>query len=596
MEVLTVVGSASRKDRFSVPGAWEATLARLETGGVPQVGSPAFPVWLSAWPRWLPGLWSVALAVLLLGPGLGPGYVLTYDMVWVPDLAVRTDTLGLGTALPRAVPSDAVVAVLDEILPGAVLQKVVLLGALVGAGVGAARLAPPASTAGRLAAVSVYLWNPFVVERLLIGHWPVILGYAVLPWVITGARRVRETGRLPAYLLLLLPLGSLSSGAGLVTAAVLLAFSLTRRRRTNGLVVVTAAAANAPWLVAGLLHAGSAESAAVGARVFALHGVGELPAPLAAAGLGGIWNAEVVLPTRQGPWGVLALLVLVLLAAAGVRSLVGSVPRRDVAALAGCWVVGWGVATATWAQPAAMGWLVSTVPGAGVLRDGARLLAMCAPLLTVLVAHGVARTVGMVRVQPSRASLAVAVVLAPVAVMPDAAFGASGRLAAVDYPEAYADVRAEVAGWRDGGGVGDALVLPFTSYRAPEWNGGRKVLDPVARFVTVPTVTSDELVVSGVVVPGEDPRARTVQSVLEVGDQRERERALAALGLGVVVEEQGTADGARFAVTPLDEGRERPVPTGWWVAMLAAWTAFVGLVAGAGARIAWAAGRWATRR
>jgi hypothetical protein len=584
-----------------VPGAREAALAWLETGGVPQVGSPAFPEprspWLH-WPRWLPSIWSLVLAVLLLGPALEPGYVLTYDMVWVPDLALRTDTVGLGTGLPRAVPSDAVVAVLDEALPGALLQKAVLLGALVGAGIGAARLAPAGSTAGRLAAVSVYLWNPFVVERLLIGHWPVLVGYAVLPWVITGARRVRETGRLPAYLLLLVPLGSLSPGAGLVTAAVLLAFSLTRRRwRTNAVVLATAAAANAPWLVSGLLHAASAESAAVGARLFALQRAGELPAPLAAVGLGGIWNAEVVLPSRQGAMGVVALVVLVLLAAVGVRSLVRSAARRDVVALVGCWAFGWALATATWAQPEALGWLVSTVPGAGLLRDGARLLALCAPLLAVLVAHGVAVVVQLVRVQPSRASVAVAVVLAPVAVMPDAAFGASGRLAAVDYPGAYPDVRSEVAAWRSGGGVGDVLVLPFTSYRAPEWNGGRKVLDPVARFVTVPTMTSDELVVSGVAVPGEDPRGRAVQQLLEVEDAVARKEGLAALGIGVVVEEQRTAGGVRFAVTPLEEVRDRRVPTSWWAAVLTAWTAFGGLVVGAAVVIAAdSARRWATGR
>ena len=49
-------------------------------------------------------------------------------MVWVPDLALRASCLGLGTALPRAVPSDAVVAVLDEVVPAMLLQKAVLSG------------------------------------------------------------------------------------------------------------------------------------------------------------------------------------------------------------------------------------------------------------------------------------------------------------------------------------------------------------------------------------------------------------------------------------------------------------------------------------
>ncbi|MDN5894868.1 MAG: hypothetical protein L0H93_12680, partial [Nocardioides sp.] len=127
----------------------------------------------------LPWLWSAALAVVMLGPALFlPGYVLSYDMVWVPDLSLRPDFLGLGTALPRAVPSDAVVSVLDEVIPGMVLQKVVLAAALIWAGAGAARMVDGLPVLGRCVAASFYVWNPFVIERLVIGHWTVLVAYA----------------------------------------------------------------------------------------------------------------------------------------------------------------------------------------------------------------------------------------------------------------------------------------------------------------------------------------------------------------------------------------------------------------------------------
>ncbi|MDQ2669550.1 MAG: hypothetical protein M3Y31_02875, partial [Gemmatimonadota bacterium] len=132
--------------------------------------------------RAAPVVWAVVLSVLLLGPVLGPGYLLTYDMVWVPDLALRSDFLGAGTALPRAVPSDAVVALLDVVVPGMLLQKLVLLGALVLGGLGAASLAGR-STLARLVAVSVFVWSPYAVERLWIGHWPLLLCWAALPWL-----------------------------------------------------------------------------------------------------------------------------------------------------------------------------------------------------------------------------------------------------------------------------------------------------------------------------------------------------------------------------------------------------------------------------
>ena len=137
------------------------------------------------------------LALLLLGPALAPGYVLSYDMVWVPDLDMRSDFLGLATSLPRVVPSDAVVAVLDSVVPGMVLQKVVLLGSLVAGGLGAARLVPDLSLVGKLAVISCYQWSPLVAERLLIGHWPVLIAWACLPWVLHLTQRWRRDDVLP---------------------------------------------------------------------------------------------------------------------------------------------------------------------------------------------------------------------------------------------------------------------------------------------------------------------------------------------------------------------------------------------------------------
>ena len=150
--------------------------------------------------RWAPTTWALVLALLLLGPALGHGYVLSYDMVWVPDLTLRPDFLGVGSGLPRAVPSDAVVSVLDAIIPGMLLQKVVLLGSLVSGGVGAALLTDTTSVTARLVATTVYEWSAFVGERLLMGHWPVLLGFAALPWVILACQSWRRSGRTPVAL------------------------------------------------------------------------------------------------------------------------------------------------------------------------------------------------------------------------------------------------------------------------------------------------------------------------------------------------------------------------------------------------------------
>ena len=549
---------------------------------------------MPGWRRVVPVLWSVLLAALVLGPALGPGYVLSYDMVWVPDLALRPDVLGVGSGLPRAVPSDAVVAVLDEIVPGMLLQKLVLLGALAGGGLGILRLAPRESLTGQLVAVSVYQWNPFVAERLVLGHWPLLVGYAVLPWLVLAAREWRTTGVLPWRLWWLVPLGSLSASAGLATGVVLVAFATERRVRRWAATLALLAVGNAPWLVSGLLHAADATTDPAGARAFALHTEGVLPAPVAALGLGGIWNAEVVPASRDGLLGWLSVLALLGLAAAGLRGLRAHLGRRDQLALIGCVAAAWLAAVLTWAVPSAMSWTVTHVPGAGLLRDGTRILAIAGPGLALAAGHGAARFTAALRraapAAPAAAGLAVALVLLPLALLPDVGFGVSGRLGAVGYPDGYARARAAVAARQDVGASGDVVLLPFSSYRQPLWNRGRKVLDPMGRYLTPDYLAGDDLLVSDVRIAGEDPRARAAVRALARPTPEARSRGLAALGIRFAVTDRDVAGAPRVAgralvpetgrirVQELAGARERIVPAGWRVAMAVAWAAYLAMV------------------
>ncbi|NYD41545.1 hypothetical protein [Nocardioides panaciterrulae] len=493
--------------------------------------------------RLLPRAWAVLLPLLLLGPALGAGYVLSYDMVWVPDLAMRPDFLGLGTALPRAVPSDAVVAVLDELVPGMLLQKVVLLGALLLAGFGALRLAG-GTPVGGLAAVSVYVWNPFVAERLGLGHWTVLLGYAVLPWLVLEGARYRRGERVGVLPWLLLPLGSLSAGAGLASALALLVPGLGRgRRRRNLLLVAACLAANAPWLVAGLLHVTTATSTTAGS-VFRLGREGSLPGPLAALTLGGVWNSEVVPGSRHSLLLTgLGTVALVGAAAYGLRPLRRRLGDRTTGALVGLWAVGFLLAAGTWALPGATGRLAAHVPGGGLLRDGGRWLALCGPLLAALVAAALDRLAVRVRDADARVLVALAGALLPLALLPDAAWGLAGRLQPVSYPADYAAARAAVAA---SPAPGDVLLLPFTSYRAPSWNHDRKVLDPVGRYLTRDYLASDELGVSRQVLAGEDPRVPQVLAALQADDPAQRAQRLGSLGVGLVVQEHGVPASSRY--------------------------------------------------
>lgn len=541
----------------------------------------------------MPAAWALVLAVLMLGPAMGPGYVLSYDMVWVPDLALSRDALGLGSALPRAVPSDAVVAALDEAVGGMVLQKLVLLLPLVAAGAGCARLAG-GSTAAQLTATSVAVWNPFVVERLVIGHWPVLIGYGVLPWLLIAGSRWRSEGTLPAALPVLLLLGSLSPTTGLASCVALAASATGRSWSQGRRVALLVVAANSPWLVSGLLHAGSATSSDAGG-VFAAGPEGLLPAPLAALTLGGIWNVEVIPDSRMGVRAILftglVLLLALLGAVAARRRRLSDVP---ISTLAVCWAVGYLVAVLGWAVPDAVGWVAAHVPGGGLVRDGSRLLALAAPLTAVLCAGGAERVLAWMPDPFTRVVVAASLALSPVALMPDAGMAAGGRLDPVHYPQAYGELRARVADAPQG----DVVLLPFESYRAPEWNDDyRPVLAPLGRYLGRTVVTDDRLVVDGEVVAGEDPRAAKVRAALGQPSHALRADGLRAAGVGLVLTEllEGhpapalesrvvwRGDGLVLSTLGGDVSGFEP-PGTWLGAMAAAWTTWLGLLLLAGWR------------
>ncbi len=273
------------------------------------------------------------------------------------------------------------------------------------------------------------------------------------------------------------------------------------------------------------MQSSTATSDPVGAELFATADEGLLPGPLAALSFGGIWNAEVVPASRTGWAGVVLTALLVAAAAVAVVRLARG--RARVTGLGGlvvCWAVGYGLAVLSWAAPGVLGWLAAHVPGGGLLRDGSRLLGLAVPLAVVLVAVAVDALLDRLPDRPTRVLVGGVLALVPLSLMPDALWGVGGQLSAVSYPAAYDDARAAVSR----APAGDAVSLPFVSYRAPVWNdGGRRVLDPLGRYLDRPVVVNDELVVSGTRIAGEDPRAAQVRTALEAPSPEARAAAAA---------------------------------------------------------------------
>ncbi|MQY07043.1 hypothetical protein [Actinomadura macrotermitis] len=472
--------------------------------------------------RHLPGLAGAALGLLVLGPALLPGFVLTYDMVFVPDPVLAPATFGLGAGFPRQVPSDAVVALASAVAPAWLVQKALLLAVFVIGGAGAARLVPSRQPMPRLAAAVFYVWNPYIAERLLLGHWALLLGYAGLPWVVRATLKAAEphgTRRLVRALIPAAIGGFAAMGLSALVAAAALAVSGDRRRAALRVVPVFAALA-LPFVVPALLFAGGRGGATdpAGVDLFAARADGPFGAFGSLLSLGGIWNGEVV-PPGYGTWfGATGLLLLSLTSmaafAVAARRADGSLRALAVAAVAGLLIASLGV---TAPGRDLLRGLVGLWPGFGALRDGQVYIAP----LALLQAVGWGCLVGFLagaRADAGRLALGAVVLVVPIALSAGLAWGIGGRLDAVSYPRGWAEARDVM---RRDDVAGRVLSLPWGSHRRFPWNGGRASFDPLPLMVDRPVVWNDGLrvIVGGreVALAQENPAARAADAALRSG-------------------------------------------------------------------------------
>ncbi|ERG69354.1 hypothetical protein [Segniliparus rugosus] len=442
---------------------------------------------------------------------MGAGHWLWADAVSVPRSYLVDQAFGLADAAPRATPQDAALAALSGVVDGGLLVKAITLLALVAAGTGGARLARcflPGSHAGvQLVAATFAIDNLWVAERLLQGQWSLLVGYGALGHVAVVAARLREQSALSGWA----ELGFWLAAGGLVPTGALFVLALagltlaipggSRWLPRMAALAGLAAVAAGPWLAAGLFGLSRGElgdGASAGAAAFA--------ARLDQAGwlaLGGIWNAQSVPGSQLGAFGLIANLVVAALVAAGAFVLRDRL-REDrvfgsLFALGLVAVVFVGL-SATGAAQGALEAAMTRVPALGILRDGQKWAALAWPSYALALAALAARC------KPGSLLLVPAVLL----LVPDALWGAGGRLGTVRYPQGWFEVREAVSADQAHGAL---LTLPVGITRQYAWAGrpqhgassvgGPVSIDPAPRLLPVPVAQSGDLLVDGAVVPGE---------------------------------------------------------------------------------------------
>ncbi|TAM68877.1 hypothetical protein [Mycobacterium sp.] len=502
--------------------------------------------------RWTRPGYALVLALLVVGPLLAPGYLLLRDAVSTPRSYLSDTALGL-TSAPRATPQDFAVALASHLVDGGVVVKALLVLGLWLAGWGAARLVevalPGAGAPGQFVATTLAIWNPYVAERLLQGHWSLLVGYGCLPWVATAMVTLRTTGvgRMGSFgLAFWIALAGLTPTGLLLAATVALVCVAVpgrdrgrswSRRSCAAAALGCALVAALPWLVASALGSSlTAHTAAnrLGVEAFAPRAEPGLGTLASLASLGGIWNGEAVPGSRATLFAVASAVVLLGVVAAGLPTVARRPAAVPLLALAAVSVLV-PAALATGPGLHLLGAVVDAVPGFGVLRDGQKWVALAVPGYALA---GAGAVVMLRRWAPPPTDVVAALLccLALLLALPDLAWGVLGKVSPVHYPRGWAAVAAAIN--EAGGDPGTIAVLPAGTMRLFSWSGAAPVLDPLPRWVRAEVLTSGDLVISGTTIPGEGAHARAVQELLLT---RPDPAALAAAGVGWLVVESGSA-------------------------------------------------------
>jgi hypothetical protein len=503
---------------------------------------------------------AALVALVVCGRSLGHGLYLYRDFVTVPDPVLNEAARGGGGQAPRAVPLDAVTAVLAPAVPPGVQQQLMLVASVFLAGLGTAVLLRRHGLPAMATGVVVAAWNPFVAERVLVGQPPTLLAYAMTPWVIAAVRsRLRGWRSLLAVTAAALP-AALTPWGGLATAGVALATAAVtpHRRSARWLAALVAVAITwcLPWVVPALVHPQPAADPD-GALAFSVRSDSPLGRLGSVLTLGGIWAQAVPPPSRGTVTATLAACLVAALAAAGLVAML----RRGSGTAAPC--VG-----AAWLAPPLLAVLLSfgpglalftamqSVPGVAIARDTHRWLGLSAIAAAVLAGQAVAavsrraRRLGAGRVLGGAAALCASSLA--VLTVPDLPHEVEVAYQPITMPR---DWDRMVASTQAVAGGGDVLVTPWSAFRQTAWNAGRPFLDPLSRALQQHVVQSHELVVirdHRVVRVDED------QSVIDglVHDGRYDSAALRRAGISTVVQWRGTP-----GQVPLPDAGMTPVLT-----------------------------------
>lgn len=440
------------------------------------------PLWVllvsaaTLWPFWL------AFAT----PSSGYAFMVR-DMMIPARMPLNDLNEGLSSSAPRAIPQDTLLSVfLPPLSTVWIVAAMVLFCAMAGMVYTAwwVRRTVGASLPVQMVASLLLVWNPFTIERMLQGQWSIVVAMWLLP-AIAYTSTFKQRGPMLFFLGIaaFTPTGWMLGGV--------IALACARSWLVAGAQLFLAA----PWLLVTVFNGSDVSADSSSAAAFAARaesGVGTLGALM---GLGGIWNSEAVPDSRTG-WsaaiGVL-LCALMVMGAWGAREIIR---RHSGVLVAAALAIVVPFLLSTSAGVSVMGLLMDSVPGAGLLRDSQKFVALAVPGMTLLLARAVQVIAGWLNSGRWLVSSAtgILIVLTVPALPAEMSPLKAQRLA----PEWTQIVNAVSQPTHS-----STLLLPPGNYRVQD---GRPVVDPALKLLPGNPIDPGFLIVDDKLVDG-DPTA-----------------------------------------------------------------------------------------
>ncbi len=464
------------------------------------------------------------VALVVLGPMLKLGYVLTLDMVFGPFQTYVPQARG---EFVSSVPLWYFVHLLYTFLPGFVIEKGMLFGLFFAISFLSLRFLPlslnktKAPFLVRLVASLLYTANPFVYERLLAGHWAHLCAYALLPLVLhllfsleqeyTRVRAVQLGAVLALVSVFSLHLFVMAVLMSVLWYAVVISQVVYKKKYNElplklwgaGVAFVTTLVATSYWTWPALMRAHPVEKLFDAAhwQAFAAVPHEHIPTILNLVLMGGYWG-EAYPWASYFRWPQENIFFLISSVAVACLSLVGVYTlwkQQKTRAVFVCVVAVLALVFATGVSDTPFAglnyFLYAHVPFWSGFRDSQKFIALYALCVSLCAGVGSGVVLEWARRLGSAWRYIVAVVfLVPLLFGVYVWFGFSSQLPSVWYPQDWFLVRSEIASAPQD----KMLVVPWQGYLSLRFVQNHLVANPTSQFFGPQAVVSQNVRVGGV--------------------------------------------------------------------------------------------------